>query len=190
MAFDAAAIDTHTATIDEAFARYGDFDVVLLAFAVLGDETAFADDPAAAGRAAVTNYAGGVSSGLAVARRLRAQGHGTLVVLSSVAGQRPRRANYVYGSAKAGLDAFARGLDEALRGSGARVMVVRPGFVRTQLTARLQPGPLAQAPAQVAAAITAGLDRGAAVVWSPGLLRWVFLVLRALPQPLFRLLRP
>lgn len=187
--FDADAIDSHAGVIASAFATYGDFDLALMAFGTLGDQATFESDPAAAGHAAVTNYAGAVSSGLAAGFALRDQGHGTLVVLSSVAGQRPRRDNYVYGSAKAGLDAFARGLGEALRGTGARVMVVRPGFVRTRMTAGMKPRVLAQTADQAAAAIVAGLDRGASVVWAPSLLRWMFLVLNALPQPIFRLLK-
>ncbi len=187
--FDAAAIDDHARTIDEAFAIYGDFDVVLLAFGVLGEQAALEEDPAAAGQMAVVNYAGAVSSGLAAARRLRDQGHGTLVVLSSVAGQRPRRGNYIYGSAKAGLDAFARGLGEALRGTGAGVLVVRPGFVRSKMTGHLPPALLSRSPDQVAAAIVDGIDRRATIVWVPGALRWLFAAMRLLPASLFRLIR-
>lgn len=187
--FDAEAIDTHAPDIAYAFANHGDFDLVILAFGVLGDQTTFEADPTAAGHAAITNYAGAVSSGLAAASALREQGHGTLVVLSSVAGQRPRRDNYVYGSTKAGLDAFTRGLGEALRGTGVRVMVVRPGFVRTQMTAGMKPRMFAQTADQVGAAIVTGLDRGASVVWAPPLLRWMFLVLNALPQAVFRHLK-
>lgn len=183
--FDADAIDTHAPTIAEAFESHGDFDLVILAFGTLGDQTAYEADPTAAGHAAITNYAGVVSSGVATAAALRAQGHGTLVVLSSVAGQRPRR-NYVYGSTKAGLDAFARKLGEALRGSGARVMVVRPGFVRTRMTDGMKPRRFAQTAEHVGAAIVAGLDRGASVVWATPLLRWMFLVLNLLPQAIFR----
>ena len=187
--FDADAIDTHAPTIAEAFESHGDFDLVILAFGTLGDQTAFEADPTAAGHAAITNYAGAVSSGVATATALRAQGHGTLVVLSSVAGQRPRRDNYVYGSTKAGLDAFARGLGEALRGSGARVMVVRPGFVRTRMTGGMRPRMFAQTTEQVGAAIVTGLDQRASIVWAPPLLRWMFLVLNVLPQAIFRRLK-
>lgn len=187
--FDADAIDSHAGAIRSAFAMHGDIDLVLMTFGVLGDQATYESDPTAAGFAAVTNYAGAVSSGLAAGTALREQGHGTLVVLSSVAGQRPRRDNYVYGSAKAGLDAFARGLGEALRGTGARVMVVRPGFVRTRMTAGMRPRVFAQTPEQVAAAIVAGLDRRASVVWAPPPLRWMFLVLNALPQSVFRHLK-
>ena len=184
--FDADAVDSHAGTIGSAFATYGDFDLVMIAFGTLGDQTTFEADPASAGHAAITNYAGAVSSGIAAGSALRDQGHGTLVVLSSVAGQRPRRENYVYGSTKAGLDAFARGLGEALRGTGAHVMVVRPGFVRTQMTAGMKPRIFSQTADQVGAAIVAGLDGGKAVVWAPPLLRWMFLVLNALPQSIFR----
>lgn len=187
--FDAEAIDTHAPDIAHTFATHGDFDLVILAFGILGDQETFEADPTAAGHAAITNYAGAVSSGLAVAAGLREQGQGTLVVMSSVAGQRPRRDNYVYGSTKAGLDAFTRGLGEALRGSGARVMVVRPGFVKTQMTAGMKPRMLAQSADQVAASIVSGLDRGASVVWAPSLLRWMFMVLNLLPQSMFRRLK-
>ena len=187
--FDADAIDSHAGVIGSSFATYGDFDLVLMAVGTLGDQATFESDPTAAGHAAISNYAGAVSSGMAAGSALREQGHGTLVVLSSVAGQRPRRDNYVYGSAKAGLDAFARGLGEALRGTGARVMVVRPGFVRTRMTVGMKPRVFTQTADQVAAAIVAGLDSGASVVWAPPPLRWMFLVLNALPQPIFRRLK-
>jgi decaprenylphospho-beta-D-erythro-pentofuranosid-2-ulose 2-reductase len=187
--FDAADADGSVRAIDEAFRVRGDFDVVLLAFGVLGDQARYEEDPALAARDTQVNVTGTVAGGLAVARALRTQGHGVLVVLSSVAGQRPRRTNFVYGAAKAAVDAFARGLDEALRGSGARVMTVRPGFVHTRMTTGLPAAPFSQSADQVAAAIVAGLDAGASVVWAPPALRWLFLVLRHLPQAVFRRLR-
>jgi decaprenylphospho-beta-D-erythro-pentofuranosid-2-ulose 2-reductase len=187
--FDAEDIDAHEASIQDLFAEFDGFSVVVMAFAVLGDQRRYEEEPVLAGHAGVVNYAGAVSAGLAVAQQLRAQGRGHLVVLSSVAGQRARRDNFVYGSAKAGLDAFATGLSEALRGSGARVLIVRPGFVRTKMTAHMPDGPFPVDADDVAAAIERALDRGATVVWVPGMLRWLFFVLRLLPQPLFRLLR-
>lgn len=184
--FDADAPDTHQAVIDEIFADHPDIDVVLSAFGVLGDQHEFDADPTAAAAAASTNYVGAVSSGLAVANQLKAQGHGTLVVFSSVAGERVRADNFVYGSTKAGIDAFAQGLGDSLAGSGASVMVVRPGFVRTSMTAHMDDGPMATTPEEVAADIVAGLKRGAHTVWSPAKLRFVFTVLRHLPRPLWR----
>jgi decaprenylphospho-beta-D-erythro-pentofuranosid-2-ulose 2-reductase len=125
---------------------------------------------------------------LVVADRFRRQGHGTLVVLSSVAAERARKANYVYGSSKAGLDAFAQGLGDALVGTGARVMVVRPGFVHSRMTAGMASQPFATTPDVVATQIMRGLARGSDTVWAPPLVRWVFVVMRHLPRPLWRII--
>ena len=184
--FDAAATDTHEAIIDKVWASHPDLDLVLLAFGVLGNQDDFDDDPKAAADAAIVNYVGGVSAGLAVAKHLRAQGHGTLAVITSVAGERPRADNFVYGSTKAGLDAFTQGLADRLEGSGAAVMAVRPGFVRTAMTAHLPDGPMATTADAVADDIVAGLRRGAHTVWSPAKLRYVFAILGVLPRPIWR----
>jgi decaprenylphospho-beta-D-erythro-pentofuranosid-2-ulose 2-reductase len=122
----------------------------------------------------------------AVAVRLTRQGHGRIVVLSSVAGFRVRRANFVYGSAKAGLDAFLQGLSESLRGTGVSAHIVRPGFVRTKMTAGRSAAPFAVDASRVASDIADGLARDQTIIWSPGLLRWVFSVFRLLPQGLWR----
>jgi decaprenylphospho-beta-D-erythro-pentofuranosid-2-ulose 2-reductase len=114
------------------------------------------------------------------------QGHGTIVVLSSVAGERARRSNFVYGSSKAGLDAFAQGLGDRLHERGVHVMVVRPGFVRTKMTAGLDDVPLSTDPDAVAESIATGLRRSSHTVWSPAPLRAVMAALRHLPRPLFR----
>ena len=183
--FDALATDDHRAVLDEVFDR-GDLDVVLLAFGVLGDQADFDAHPEAAVEAVRINYVGAVSAGLVVADRLRRQGHGTLVVLSSVAAERPRKANFVYGSSKAGLDAFAQGLGDALEGTGVRVLVVRPGFVRTRMTAGMDAQPMATTPDVVAEQVCRGLERQADTVWAPAPLRWVFAALRHLPRPIWR----
>ena len=186
VAFDAEDPPSHQAIIDGVFDSHADLDVVILAFGVLGDQEQFDHDPAAAARAAVTNYAGAVSAGLATAERLRRQGHGTLAVITSVAGERVRADNVVYGSTKAGLDAFAQGLGDRLAGSGAQVMVVRPGFVRTKMTEHLDDGPMATTAKAVAADLVEGLRKGAHTVWSPAKLRYVFAVMRHLPRPVWR----
>ena len=186
VAFDASAPETHEAIIDQVWADHPDLDVVLLAFGVLGDQAAFEADPKGAADAAITNYAGGVSSSLAVAKHLKAQGHGTLAVITSVAGARTRADNFVYGSTKAGLDAFAQGLGDTLVGTGASVMVVRPGFVRTSMTEGMEDGPMATTSEAVATDIVQGLAKGAHTVWSPGKLKFVFAVLTNLPRPLWR----
>ncbi|CAL9434830.1 Decaprenylphosphoryl-2-keto-beta-D-erythro-pentose reductase [Nocardiopsis dassonvillei] len=184
--FDATAPDTHTATVGEAVALVGDLDVVVDAFGVLGEQADYEADPAAAARAAAVNYTGHVSAGLAVAARLREQGHGALVVLSSVAGVRVRRFNFVYGSAKAGLDGFAQGLADSLHGSGARVLVVRPGYVPTRMSAHVDPAPFPATPGRVADAVAAGLRSGATTVWAPRVLGPLFAGMRLMPRPLWR----
>lgn len=184
--FDASDPASHQDVIDQAFTAHPDLDVVILAFGILGDQDEFDHDPAAAAEAVVTNFAGGVSAGLAVAQHLRRQGHGTLVVITSVAGERVRADNVVYGATKAGLDGFAQGLGDRLAGSGASVMVVRPGFVRTKMTAHLPDGPMATTAEAVATDVVAGLRHGAHTVWSPAKLRLVFGVLKALPRPVWR----
>lgn len=186
IAFDAHQTDRHEAVVADAVDRIGDLDLVLVAFGVLGDQATFDADPAAAADAVVVNLAGAVSAGLAAANRLREQGHGTLAVLSSVAGERVRAENLVYGATKAGLDGFAQGLGDALQGTGARVMVVRPGFVHTKMTVGREPAPFATTPDAVADAIAEGLAKGAEVVWAPPILRYVFSVMRHLPRPLWR----
>lgn len=186
IAFDAREPAEHAAVIDRAAELLGDLDLVILAFGVLGDQAAFDADPAAAADAVNVNFAGAVSSGLAVANRLKAQGHGTLAVLSSVAGERVRAENVVYGATKAGLDGFAQGLGDALAGTGARVLVVRPGFVHTKMTEGRDPAPFSTTPEAVADEIAKGLARGADTVWAPPVLRYVFSAMRHLPRPLWR----
>ncbi|MFC4586412.1 SDR family NAD(P)-dependent oxidoreductase [Sphaerisporangium corydalis] len=184
--FDAERPETHERVVAAAAEFAGDLDVVVAAFGVLGDQAAYEADPVSAARSMAVNLGGHVSAGLFAARRLREQGHGTLVVLSSVAGVRVRRVNFVYGAAKAGLDGFAQGLGDALHGSGARVMVVRPGFVIGRMTAGMRPAPMATTPEAVADAVAGGLRAGAETVWVPGRLRAVFTVMRALPRAVWR----
>ncbi|MFF4713884.1 SDR family NAD(P)-dependent oxidoreductase [Streptomyces eurythermus] len=185
VAFDALAPESHEGALGKVFAE-GPVDMVLLAFGILGDQAHDERDPVRAVRVAQTNYTGAVSAGLVAGRALQAQGHGWLVVLSSAAAERARRADFIYGSSKAGLDTFAQGLGDALYGTGARVMVVRPGFVRTRSTAGRPRTPLATTPEAVATAVELGLRRGAETVWVPGTLRLLTTVLRHAPRALFR----
>ena len=186
--YDAAASDTHQAVIDKAFAD-GDVDLVISAAGILATQSVLDEAPERAGLLVQTNFTGHVTTLLAAAARLRAQGHGTIVVLSSVAAIRPRRANFVYGASKAGLDAFARGLADSLHGSGVRVLLVRPGFVIGRMTRGLPPAPLATTPAAVGRAVAGGLAREAAVVWVPPVLRVFAVALRLIPRPVWRRLR-
>lgn len=186
VAFDALHPETHVRTIDDVFATDGDIDVVMIAFGVLGNQSDFEADPVSAATAVAANYTGAVSSGLAAAQHLRAQGHGTLVVLSSVAGERARKTNYVYGSSKAGLDAFAQGLGDSLVGTGVDVLIVRPGFVHTKMTTGLEAAPMSTTPEVVAEAIIDGIAKRKRIVWAPAPLRWVFSGMRHLPTPVWR----
>ena len=186
VAFDALDLTSHPSFVDGVWEHHGDVDLALVAFGVLPDQDALDHDPEAAGVAAVTNYAGAVSVCTAVADRMSRQGHGTIVILSSVAGQRARKAMPVYGSSKAGLDAFAQGLSDRLHGTGVRVVIVRPGFVTTSMTAGQKAAPFSVDADTVADAVVRGLQLGSPVIWVPPILRWVFMVFRHLPSAVWR----
>jgi len=191
-AWDATDIGGHADAVKAAWdalpdgPRPHDVDCVLLAAGVLGDQAHLEDDPTAAAELAVANYAGPVSTLLHVSRRLEEQGHGTIVVLSSVAGERVRQSNFVYGSSKAGLDGFCQGLGDSLDGTGVNVMVVRPGFVHTSMTEGREAPPLATTPEAVAEAVADGLASGRHTVWVPGTFRYVMSAFRHLPRSLWR----
>jgi decaprenylphospho-beta-D-erythro-pentofuranosid-2-ulose 2-reductase len=183
--FDAADTASHPATIEKAFAD-GDIDLALVAFGLLGDQEKAWTDHAAAVELAQVNYVGAVSVGVLLADVLQRQGHGTLAVLSSVAAERARRSNFCYGSTKAGMDAFYTGLTEALRPSGVKVCVIRPGFVHTKMTVGMKPAPLSVTPEQVAEVIMDAVAQGHEQAWAPAPLRYIMSALRHIPRPLFR----
>lgn len=183
--FDADALDTHAAVLDR-IAAFGPIDVAVLAFGILGDQARAETEAAHAVSIVHTDYLAQVALLTDLAQRLRAQGSGRLVVFSSVAGWRVRRANYIYGSAKAGLDGFASGLADALHDSGVSLLLVRPGFVIGRMTEGMSPAPLSSTPAQVADATVRALHRGRGEVWVPGLLRPVFFGMRLLPRAVWR----
>jgi decaprenylphospho-beta-D-erythro-pentofuranosid-2-ulose 2-reductase len=185
-ALDADEVETHATTIACAFDRLEVVDLVILCVGVLGGQSGLDADPDEVTRVLRTNFLGCGSLLWHVVRALRAQGHGTVVVLSSVAAERARASNAVYGAAKAGLDALAQGLADAVAGTSIRVLVVRPGFVRTRMTAGLKPAPLSTTPQVVADATVAALGGRHRTVWVPGALRYVFAVLRHLPGPVYR----
>lgn len=188
LTFDATSPGTHAALIDKAFSG-GPVDLVIAATGVLTAQQELDRDPLLAARMIEVNFTSHVTTLLAVADRMRAQRSGTIVVLSSIAAIRPRKANYVYGAAKAGLDAFARGLTDALAGTGVRVLLVRPGFVTGRMTAGMEAAPMASTPAQVGAAVAAALEGKATLLWVPGSLRAAAAALRMVPRPLWRQMR-
>ncbi|WP_051809336.1 SDR family NAD(P)-dependent oxidoreductase [Actinoplanes subtropicus] len=182
------ALAPAAATVDllaVAAARHGDLDVVILGVGTLTEETALADTSAVE-KTMHTNLLGPMLAVHATAARLRAQGHGTLVVLSSVAAVRTRDGLLSYGVAKAALDLYARGIGESLRGSGARVLVVRPGHVRTRMTAGLPEPPFTTEAHEVAARVGRVLSGRARVVYAPALLGPVMTALRLLPAAVYR----
>lgn len=184
--FDADFLAGHRNVLEKIAAEHGRLDVVVTAFGILGDQQRAEAEAEHAVAIAHTDYLAHVSILTLVANLLRNQGAGKLVVFSSVAGVRVRRANYVYGSAKAGLDGFASGLADALVGSGVQVLLVRPGFVIGRMTEGMSPAPFSSTPDQVADATVAALNRKRGEVWVPGILRPMFAIMRMLPRAIWR----
>lgn len=182
---DAVDIAGHGPALQAMFDS-SEWDVVLVAVGVLGDAEQLDQAPEAAVAGAAVTYLGAVSLTAHAARLLSGQGHGVLVVLSSVAAVRPRMSNPVYGSAKAGLDGFALALGDRVRPRGVDVVVVRPGFVRTRMSAGLDEAPLSVDAADVADAVVGAVAHPRPVVWVPPALRVLALALRHLPRPVFR----
>ena len=186
VALEAADPASHAELMADAAALCGDIDVIVLAVGLLGSGDETTTDPVAAAEVAQVNFTGSVSLMVAATNVLRTQGHGSLIVLSSVAGERVRAANPVYGGTKAGLDGVAQGLGDRFASDGVHVLVVRPGFVHGSMTAGMDPAPFATTPDAVADATVEGLRRGRRTVWAPGTLRYVFSALRHVPAPIWR----
>ncbi len=172
--------DSISGAVDALFAN-GDLDVVVLSAGVLHSEPNGADVE----EMALVNGAGSIAMLKHVSERLQSQGHGHLVVLSSIAVVRPRPSNYWYGASKVGLDFAALGLAGELDGSGVKVSIIRPGFVQTRMTAGLKSAPFSSSTKEVASAVAASVrSEIGGVVWVPGILKWVSLMLRLLPRRL------
>jgi len=184
-ATDPAAQDELPATVFAA----GLPELVISAAGILTPQEDLNADPRQAAILIDTNFTSHVAVLLAIAARLRQAGRGTIVVLSSVAAVRPRKANFVYGAAKAGLDAFGRGLADSLHGTGVRVLLVRSGFVTGRMTAGMEPATLASSTAQVGAAVVAALASNAPEVWVPRSVGMLAFAMRLIPRPLWRQLR-
>jgi decaprenylphospho-beta-D-erythro-pentofuranosid-2-ulose 2-reductase len=185
--FDAADPGDADGTVRRCFEASGeDVDLVLVAVGELGAQDEDEADAARVARMLTVNTTWPAAAMTVAAQLLHDQGHGRILVMSSVAGYRVRRSNFVYGASKAGLDGFALGLSEAVRGSNISVHVVRPGFVRTKMTEGRPAAPFAVGPERVAEDAVRGLQRGQQVIWSPGALRGVFGLLGLLPAALWR----
>jgi decaprenylphospho-beta-D-erythro-pentofuranosid-2-ulose 2-reductase len=160
--------------------------LVVIAVGLLGEQLLDENDPAAAARMSIVNYAWPVTALAALRQRMVAQGSGRIVVISSVAGIRVRRGSYLYSGAKAGLDRLCEGLADSLIGTGVTLQIVRPGFVHTKMTAGLKPAPFSVDAERVAKDIVSGLGTSALVIYSPSVMKWLFAILRHLPAPLWR----
>ena len=183
---DVTDVSAHAAFVQQASSWLGQVDLVLVAAGALGPDEPMDAGPEAVAGLFETNVSGPAALLGAFARLLVEQGQGRLVVLSSVAGVRVRRANFLYGATKAGLDAYAQGLALALEGSGVTLTIVRPGWVATRMTEGRSPAPFATTAEAVAGDVVSGLERGAKVVWSPPVLRAVFGAVRLLPVAVWR----
>ena len=184
--FDADDVGSHGPLVESIVAEHGPVGTAVLAFGILGDQDLAEKDPAHAAAIVHTDFVAQVGLLTVLANTMRAAGSGSIVAFSSVAGVRVRRANYVYGSAKAGLDGFCSGLADALHGSGVQLLLVRPGFVIGRMTEGMTPAPFSSTPAQVAAATVRALARGRRIVWVPPILRPVFFGMKLLPQFVWR----
>jgi short-subunit dehydrogenase len=184
--FDADDVESHGPLVASIIAEHGPIDTAVLAFGILGDQGRAEVDAAHAVAVVHTDYVAQVSLLTHLAAAMRQADRGTLVVFSSIAGARVRRANYVYGSAKAGLDGFASGLADALHGTGVRLLIVRPGFVIGRMTEGMAPAPLSSTPSQVATATARALAKGRRKVWIPWALGPASAVMRMLPQFVWR----
>ena len=185
--FDAEDPANAAPTVTAAFAHVEDkVDLVIIAVGLLGDQSAYEDDAAQATRMATVNFTWPVAALAELRRRLVAQGSGRILVLSSVAAVRVRRNAYLYGGAKAGLDRLCQGLADSLDGTGVTLQLVRPGPVRSKMTAGLPDAPFTTGVNEVADNVMRGLANADRVIWSPPLLRYAFSILRHLPAPIWR----
>jgi decaprenylphospho-beta-D-erythro-pentofuranosid-2-ulose 2-reductase len=186
LTFDATEVEAAGSVVDAGFAADEQIDLVVVAVGLLCDQPEDERDPDRVAHCVAVNFTWPAAALARVAEHLSTQGSGRAVVFSSVAGVRVRRSNFVYGSAKAGLDSYARALNQTLVGTGAGITVVRPGFVVSKMTAGRTAPPLSTTPDAVAHDVVVGLERRADVVWSPRYLAALFAGLRLVPEPLWR----
>ncbi|MFT3662387.1 MAG: SDR family NAD(P)-dependent oxidoreductase [Gordonia sp. (in: high G+C Gram-positive bacteria)] len=190
--FDADDVASHPALVRSLAEEHGPIETAIVAFGILGDARRAETDVEHALQIAHTDYYAQISVITLLVAALRDQAiDSTVIVFSSVAGVRVRRANYVYGSTKAGLDGFASGLADSLHGGNVRVLLARPGFVIGNMTRELmasgvKPAPMSVTADQVADAVVRAHRRGRGEVWIPGRLRPVFFGMRLLPRALWR----
>lgn len=179
----------HSTMLDTAWDAFGGIDVALVAHGTLPDQAACEGSTELAMQEFATNATSTIALCNALAMRLRPQGSGTLAVISSVAGDRGRASNYLYGSAKAAVSVFLSGLRQRLTHSGVNVLTIKPGFVDTPMTRTFKKGALWARPTQVALGIVRAIDHRASVAYLPWFWRPVMLVIRCIPEFIFRRIR-
>jgi short-subunit dehydrogenase len=186
-AFDATGPDGHPAFFAEVVdATGGRLQGVVAAFGLLGDQVAARENPSAAARIIATNYTGVVSILSIAASWFEERRHGFIVGIGSVAGDRGRQSNYLYGSAKAGAAVFLAGLRNRLHRAGVNVVTVKPGFVDTEMTFGLPGLFLVADPEMVGERIARAVERRLHVVYVPWFWRWIMLIIRLIPERLFK----
>lgn len=188
-AMDANDFDRHGPMFEAARAELGGVGTVLIAHGVLGDQRAGERDFRLAEQAYKTNFLSVVSMLTPISAYFEAERRGTIAVISSVAGDRGRQSNFIYGSAKAGLGAYLAGLRNRLHPSGVTVLTIKPGFVDTPMTAHLPKGPLFASPEKVARDISRAIDRGRDVLYTPAIWFWIMAVVRLIPETVFKRLK-
>ena len=184
--FDAMATSTHSQVIDDIEAEVGPIDIAFAMFGVLGSQELAERDGDEVYRILHTDFTAQAVLLTELSFRMRKRGRGTLVAFSSIAGARVRRPNYVYGSAKSGLDGFVQGMQDALHKTGVRLMVVRPGFVIGRMTEGMDPAPMSSTPQHVAAETVAALNTTKNDVWIPARLQILALIMRFVPRSIWR----
>lgn len=184
--FDASDPSTMDAVLDRVTSLVGDIDVAVIAHGRLDENVDHYADPSTVVDLVSVNFTSAMGLMYGLARRMKDQGYGKIVLLSSVAGERVRKGNPAYGATKAGIDGFALALDHDLEDTGASILVVRPGFVHSKMTQGMESVPFSTTPEKVAVVVERALRSDAKVAWAPGILRWVFLILRNLPLRVWR----
>lgn len=176
----------HPALLAQALEALGGIDLALVAHGVLGDQSQAERDFAAAEAILRTNFLSAVSLVGWLANYFEAEGRGTIAVISSVAGDRGRKSNYVYGASKGGLNVFLDGVRNRIDRTGVNVLTIKPGFVATPMTAHLEPNALFAQPAQAARHIVRAIEQRRDVVYVPPIWAAIMLAVRAIPGPLFK----
>ena len=186
---DVTDYQRHEAVIATAWEKLGGVDVALLAHGVLPDQQRCEDQPAKAVAALAVNATATIALLLPLAARFEAQRSGTIALIGSVAGDRGRATNWVYGAGKAAVERAADGLRQRLSRAGVAVVLIKPGFVSTPMTAHLPQGPLFASPRQVGRDIRRAIDRRRPVVYTPWFWRPIMAIIRLIPRPMFNRLR-